>query len=273
MTDWTHKVILITGASSGLGLELARAWAKVGADVILVARNEARLSTAADEIRKISAGGSVLPIAVDITDQAQVDRLFERVRQECGRLDVLVNNAGISARGRILETPPEEFERLFELNLLAVVRCVRAAAPLLIKSQGEIVNIGSLGGKSASRFLGAYPTSKFALAGYSQQLRLELVTDGVNVLLVSPGPIAREDAGIRYDRQVMDSLPDSARRPGGGVKLDLIDPGDLTRRIIRACERRQSELVVPGKARLLFAIQQLWPALGDWIIRKMTRAD
>jgi short-subunit dehydrogenase len=107
------------------------------------------------------------------------------------------------------------------------------------------------------------------VAAYSQQLRLELGSEGLHVLLVCPGPIAREDERL-YPLEGLEDLPDSARRPGAGVKVSAIDPKRLSRAILRACERRQAELVMPGKARLLFAISQLWPSLGDWLVMKKT---
>ena len=158
---------------------------------------------------------------------------------------------------------------MWELNFLGLVRCTQAAAPHLIASRGHVVNIGSLAAKTASRFLGAYPASKFPVAAYSQQLRYELNPQGVHVLLVCPGPIARPDAGRRYDDQA-GSLPESARRPGAGVKLKGIPPQRLIAKILRYCERRRPELVLPAKARLLFALAQLSPRLGDWIIGRMT---
>ena len=166
-----------------------------------------------------------------------------------------------------METTVEDFQDLWELNFLAMVRCTRAAAPLLLDSGGHIVNIGSLAAKSASRFVGAYPVSKHAVAAYSHQLRLELASQGVHVLLVCPGPLTRPDEGDRYNDQTQ-NLPESARKPGGGVKLKTISPDYMAQRILRACQRRQPELIVPAKARLLFAISQLFPSLGDWIIRK-----
>jgi short-subunit dehydrogenase len=187
-------------------------------------------------------------------------------------LDVLVNNVGRSTRGRILDVTPDELRDLMELNFLAAVQTTRAAASHLIAARGHIVNIGSLAAKSASRYLGGYPPSKFALAGYTQQLRLELAGEGVHVLLVCPGPIAREDAGSRYDEQAAD-LPQEARRPGGGVRVKAISPDDLAGRIVKACERRRPELVVPAKARLLFALAQLWPSLADRILLRSTGGE
>jgi short-subunit dehydrogenase len=140
----------------------------------------------------------------------------------------------------------------------------------LLQSRGHVVHISTLAGKTASRYLGAYPASKFPLTAYSQQLRLELGPQGLHSLLVCPGPIRRDDAGTRYDQLAAD-LPAETRKPGGGVKLKGIDPDWLARRILTACERRQAELIVPARAKLLFAIAQLWPAVGDWIVMRMTR--
>jgi short-subunit dehydrogenase len=116
--------------------------------------------------------------------------------------------------------------------------------------------------------LGAYPASKFAVAAYTQQLRLELTPQGVHVLLVCPGPIAHDDSGRRYPTPML-GLPDQAHRPGGGAKVRSIPPEVVAAMILRACQRRKPELVVPAKARLLFAIAQLWPSIGDWIVKKM----
>ena len=167
-----------------------------------------------------------------------------------------------------IETSADKFRELFELNFLSLVRCTQAAAPHLIAARGHVVNIGSLAGKSAARYLGAYPASKFPVSAYSQQLRLELGPQGLHLLLVCPGPIARLDAGQRYEAA---NLPPEARQPGGGVALPGIPPEELAAKILRACERRQAELVIPGKARWLFAIAQLSPSWGDWIVRKMTK--
>ena len=195
--------------------------------------------------------------------------LLAEVIKRFGRLDVLVNNAGRSMRGKLLDTTPEQFRDLMELNLIALVRCTRAAVPHLLHQRGHVVNIGSLAAKSAARWVGAYPATKHAVAAYSQQLRLELGPQGLHVLLVCPGPIERKDARL-YPLEGLEDLPESARRPGGGVKVRAIAPEWLAAQILRACERRKPELVVPGKARILFALAQLWPSLGDWLVLRKT---
>jgi short-subunit dehydrogenase len=265
MSDWQSKVAVVTGGSSGLGRAIARALVERGARVVIAARGAEKLAAAADALR--AAGGDVLALSVDITQQADVERLLAGTIERFGRLDMLVNNAGRSARGEAIATTPEEFAELLDLNVIALVRCTRAAMPHLLESRGHLVNIGSLAGKTAARYMCAYSATKHAVSAYSQQLRLELGPQGLHVLLVSPGPIARDEPRV-YSEEKVASLPPSARKPGGGAKVGLIKSDRLAQQILRACERRQSELVVPGSARLLFALSQLWPSLGDWIVKK-----
>lgn len=264
---WKQRVALVTGGSSGLGRVLADALAAAGARVVLAGLEPEAVAGAADEMR--AAGHDVLGVPADITQQEDVDRLLAAALERYGRLDALVNNAGRSMRGKVLDTTPEQFRQLLELNLIALVRCTRAAVPHLLKQRGHVINIGSLAAKSASRFVGAYPASKFAVAAYSQQLRLELGPEGLHVLLVCPGPITRKDARL-YPLEGLEDIPARARAPGAGVRVRTIDPHWLAQQVLRACQRRRPELVVPGKARLLFAISQLSPRLGDWLVRKMT---
>jgi NAD(P)-dependent dehydrogenase (short-subunit alcohol dehydrogenase family) len=272
MAYWQDKVVLVTGGSAGLGLAIARAAFARGACLVLAARDAGHLTAAAEQLGAEAGQGDVgkrvLPVPADVTQQDHVDALVERARAEFGRLHALFNCAGRSARGDALATSPEHYRALWELNFLGLVRCTQAAVPLLLESQGHVVNIGSLACKSASRYLGAYPASKFPVAAFSQQLRLELEPRGVHTLLVCPGPIARPDAGARY--AMPEDVPASARQPGGGVKLKGLDAERLADRILQACQKRRAELVVPGRARLLFAISQLAPRWGDWIVRRMT---
>jgi short-subunit dehydrogenase len=270
MSYWTDKVALVTGGSRGLGLAIARASVAAGAQVVIAARDEERLRAAAAELS--TAERQCAWLTADVTQQDQVEGLVAQVVQTHQRLDLLVNCAGRSTRGEVAATSAEQFRELIDLNFLSAVRCTQAALPHLLASHGHLVQIGSLAAKSAAPYLGAYAASKFPLAAYAQQLRLELGPRGLHVLLVCPGPIRREDAGRRYEEQAA-GLPPPAGQPGGGVKLKAIDPDWLARRILVACQRRQPELVVPAYARVLFALSQVWPSLGDWIVSRMTRSS
>lgn len=276
MSYWKDKVVLVTGGSSGLGRVIAQAYCDAGARVAIAALEDDAVRLAAEEMTAETAGNlpgddkrAVLGVQADLTHQADVDRLFEEVIERFGRLDVLVNNAGRTDRGKILNTTPEQFQKVFDLNFLATVRCTREAVPHLLKQAGHVVNIGSLAAKSAARWVGAYPVSKFAVAAYSQQLRLELGQEGLHVLLVCPGPVARKDERL-YPLEGLEDIPESARRPGAGVKTKAIDPQWLAAAVLRSCEQRRPELVVPAKARILFALAALWPRLGDWVVLRRT---
>ena len=163
MDHWRNKVALVTGGSSGLGRVIADAFAAAGAKVAIVGLEADAVRRTAGEMQ--AAGRDVLGLQADITRQEDVDRLFAATLERFGRLDVLVNNAGRSMRGKLLDTTPEQFRDLMELNLIALVRCTRAAVPHLLKQRGHVVNIGSLAAKSAVRWVGAYPATQTCRGG------------------------------------------------------------------------------------------------------------
>jgi NAD(P)-dependent dehydrogenase (short-subunit alcohol dehydrogenase family) len=266
---WLGKAVLITGGSTGLGRAIAETFARLGAATVIAARHADALQQTAEDLRR-QTGGQVHPIAADVTQQDDVDRLLHDTLHHCGRLDVLVNNAGRSDRGAVLDVTPEQFQALWDLNFLGTVRCTRAAVPHLLRHGGHVVNIASLAAKVAPRYMGAYPASKFPVAAYTQQLRLELQPQGLHVLLVCPGPIAR-DTPRRYAAAGPSEIPPDAQRPGAGARLRAIDPRRLAQQIERACRRRKAELIVPGRARILFVLQQLSARAGDWLLRRSTR--
>jgi NAD(P)-dependent dehydrogenase (short-subunit alcohol dehydrogenase family) len=267
MNFWQDKVVLVTGGSSGLGRIIAETFAAAGAKLAIAGLEAEAVETAARRFQQ--SGTDAVGVRADITCQDDVDRLFDQTLRRFRRLDVLVNNAGRSMRGKLAETTPEEFRELMELNLIGMVRCTRAALPHLLERKGHVVNIGSLAAKSATRWVGAYPATKHAVAAYSQQLRLELGPQGLHVLLVCPGPIARKDPRL-YPLEGLEGLPERARQPGAGVQVPTVVPEKLAWAILRACEKRRPELVMPRRARLLFALSQLWPALGDWLLLRNT---
>jgi uncharacterized protein len=272
MRYWQGKAAIVTGGSSGLGSAIAGALAGAGAQVTIAARGTEALEAAASQLNQ--KGHQVLAVTTDVTRSDDVERLVARTLAEFGRIDLLVNNAGRSMRRAVLETTADDFRELMELNLLGLVNATRAAAQHLTANRGHLVNIGSLAGKSATRFMGAYPATKFAVSAYTQQLRLELGPQGLHVLLVCPGPIARDEPRSESQRAArgddLAGLPPRAELPGAGVRTRAIPPETLAAAILRACERRKSELIFPRSARLLFALQQLSPKLGDWIVRRTT---
>lgn len=265
--SWQEKNVLVTGGSSGLGYAIARAFAEAGARIAIVGLEPDLVESAAKDLRSFTS--DVLPLVGDIKSSENVFGFVESVHRHLGTLHVLVNSAGRSMRGTAWETSPEQFRDLMELNFIATVRMTQAFLRDLLQTRGHLVNIGSLAAKAAARYVGAYPATKHAVAAFTQQLRLELGSKGLHVLLVCPGPVARSGTRL-YHLEGEDRVPESARAPGAGVKVRAIAPDQLAKRVVRACEKRQPELVVPAKARLLFAISQLSPRLGDWLINRFT---
>lgn len=270
MSYWHGKRAVITGGSAGLGRALASVLLRHGARVTIVGRRQSLLDEAVNTLT--AHGGDVLGVAADVTSEDDIKRLAATVHSAWGGLDLLCHCAGRSMRGTVLTTTADEFRELWETNFLSAVRCIQQFANSLIDNHGHIVLIGSLASKVAAGYLGAYPSSKFPLAALAQQLRLENDQRGLHTLLVCPGPIARDDSdvsGARYADQAPE-VPAAAHQPGGGAKLRVIEPHWLAERILRACEERRAELVVPWKARLLFTAAQLSPRFGDWLLRRMT---
>lgn len=268
MANWQNKVVLITGGSSGLGLILARHWARAGARLVLLARDQQKLDAAVQLVGRESA---TPPIgwAVDLTNSQQTREVITRVVGEMGQLDVLVNCVGASTRHALLGTDPALFRQQLEQNFLTAVNCTQAALPALLEARGQVIVIGSLAGRTAWPLVGAYVTSKSALVAYAAQLRLEL-GERIRVLTVLPGPIQREEQTPRYSREAA-GLPDRAQQPGAGAPLKGLDPERLASEILRAAERGRTELVRPWKAGWLFKLQALFPRLGLWLLRRLNR--
>lgn len=267
MGYWQNKIVLVTGGSNGLGRVIAETFGAAGAKLAIVGLEPQDVENTATEMRQ--KGIETLPLVADVTKPEDTKRIVEETVAHYGALDALVNAAGRTHRGFLMQTSLEEFQSLWNLNVMGTIACTQAAVPYLLKSKGHVVNIGSLAAKSAARWVGAYPVTKHAVAAFSQQLRLEMKPEGLHVLLVCPGPVKRDNPRL-YPLKNAEGIPDSALMPGGGVKVGKIDPHVLAQRILKMCEQRKPELVVPWKARILFAINQLFPRLGDWIVIKST---
>ena len=270
MSYWNGKRALIIGGSAGLGRALADVLAQHGARVAIAARRQQPLDAAAQELT--ARGAQVLGLAADVTKLEDISRLRAHIQNEWQGIDLLCHCAGRSMRGTVLATTAAEFRDLWETNFLSAVQCVQQFAEPLMASRGHVVLVGSLASKVAAGYLGAYPASKFPLAAFAQQLRLETESSGLHTLLVCPGPITREnhhESGARYASQAPE-VPAAAHQPGGGAKVRVINPHWLAGKILDACEERRAELVVPKRARLLFAASQLSPRFGDWLLRRMT---
>ncbi len=192
--DLSSKVVAVTGASSGIGEATALACAQAGAAVSLAARRADRIEALAERIT--AAGGRAIAIPTDVGDESQARVFVERTHSELGRLDVLVNNAGVMLLGPIENAPTEEWRRMIEANVFGVLYCTHAALPLMREQgSGHIVNVSSVAGRVARAGSGVYNLTKFGVGAFSESLRQEGVPIGVRVTTIEPGAVATELPG------------------------------------------------------------------------------
>jgi NADP-dependent 3-hydroxy acid dehydrogenase YdfG len=190
-------VALVTGASSGIGEATARMLAARGAAVAIVARRADRLAVLAAGIE--SAGGKALAIEADVTDREQAESAVQRTVEELGRLDIVINNAGVMLLGPILDAPVEEWETMVQVNVLGLMYTAHAALPHLLEAAADeprqvadMVNISSVAGRVARVGSGVYNATKFAVGAFSESLRQEVTGRQVRIGLVEPGAVATE---------------------------------------------------------------------------------
>ncbi|MER9118744.1 SDR family NAD(P)-dependent oxidoreductase [Mesorhizobium sp. M0954] len=184
------KVALVTGASSGIGEATAVALAAAGAKVAIAARRADRLEALAARIEK--AGGTALRIEADVTSNDDVTAMVDKVVTEWGRLDILVNNAGVMLLSPAADAELDDWRRMIELNLLALMGVTKAALPHLRAAKGHIVNVSSIAGRVANPGASGYAATKFGVVGFSESLRREVYADKVRVTVIEPGLVRTE---------------------------------------------------------------------------------
>jgi NADP-dependent 3-hydroxy acid dehydrogenase YdfG len=192
--------VLVTGASSGIGEAAARRFAGLGADLGLVARRRDRLEALATELN--TTGRRVVVVEADVTDREQAEAAVAEVASELGRLDTVVNNAGVMLLGPVADAPVEEWEQMVRVNILGLLYCAKAALPHLIQAAqtdprqvADLVNISSVAGRQVRLGSGVYNATKHAVGAFSESLRQEVTRRHVRVSLVEPGAVATELAG------------------------------------------------------------------------------
>ncbi|MFO1066223.1 MAG: SDR family oxidoreductase [Pirellulales bacterium] len=270
-SPWPNRSAVISGGSSGLGLTLAEALAPQVDRLVITGRSSKRLADTKSQLLLTHPHLAITNVAVDAATSEGSAELARVLQSELGgRFDLLINAVGSSDRGRLIDLKPDRLHELLNANVTSTLLTTQAVLPSL-QPGSVIVNIGSLAGLFAPRFLGGYSIAKHGVTALSQQLRLELAEQGLHVLLVCPGPIRGRSAAERYAQlDSASNLPAEAMQGGGGAKIRGLDPERLARDILSAAIRRERVLIRPRKAKLLRWISALWPWLGDSLLRRMT---
>ncbi len=246
------SVVIVTGASSGIGRATALAFARRGARVVLAARRAEQLATVADEIAR--AGGEAFAVRCDVGRMADLDELVRASLERFGRIDVLVNNAGFGFSGTIEDTPDDVMRELLEVNYMGAFRLTCAVLPLMRKQRsGHIVNVSSVVGKISFPFHGAYSATKFAMCAMTEALRGELSGSGVTATVVLPASTATEF----FDAQ--QTIGTHSAAPAGPQQ----SAERVARAIVRSVDHPVPEVNLMAPMRLAYGLNAFFPALRD----------
>lgn len=253
-------IALITGSRMGIGRATAEVFARQGYTVILNARNASKLEQARAEMA--AEGLSVGAYACDVANWASVEGLMAFIQKTYGRLDVLINNAGVATRGSLANLGPEVFRQVIDVNILGNVFPTKAALPLLKASQGSVICIGSIAGLHGIPYNSAYSASKMALQAFTEAIRIEHRADGIHVGLLYVGFTENDPKKVVYDADGREMyLP----QRDGIKQMPTSQVAEAVLQLVRS-RRKKRILTAAGKALGLF--QRLWPGLIDFIYRR-----
>ncbi len=269
-SPWIQKTAVVCGASAGLGRDFAFELAQQRVSKLaLISRSVDRLHALRDELLIAHTDLDVLCLGVDLLHKEQLGRAAEQVQRDFGPIDVLVQAVGQSDRGRIIDLTDDKLHELISVNVLTSLHALQCFEPTMRQPQGSFVLIGSLASKFAPRFLGGYAIAKHGLAALAQQARLELADKGLHLLLACPGPIARDDAGKRYEHLAHQADgPAAMSQPGGGAKLRGLDAKRFVREVLDAVANREPQIIRPRKAQWLLCLSALSCRWGDLLLRQ-----
>jgi NADP-dependent 3-hydroxy acid dehydrogenase YdfG len=260
---WNEHVVLITGASSGIGAALSIVFAQQGARVALAARRLERLQEVQQKINDF--GGHAFPVLCDVTQVESVQNCIDQVVTHWGKLDVVVANAGFGVAGSVLKLSNESYQLQFETNIFGVLNTLKLAYPHLESTQGRAVIVGSVNGYVSLAKASAYAMSKFAVRALAQSLWIEWKRKGVSTTLIEPGFVDSEIRKVNnqgeFKAQAKDPIP-----------TWLMMPADqAARKIAHAIYKRKREQVITFHGQVIVCLSRFLPGLTYWILSKVRR--
>jgi len=250
----SDQVIVITGASSGIGLETARQAAEQRAKVVLAARSKRKLDQVVSEIREV--GGNAIAVECDVTDRNQLQRVANEAVAKYGRIDTWVNNAGLGMYGRLDESSEADSRRLFDINYWGVVNGSLVALPFLKKNGGALINIGSEVSDAFMPLMGVYTATKHAVKGFTDVLRIEVEElDQAPVAVTLIQPTAVDTAFPKHARNFMDKEPK--------LPEPLIEPKQVAQAILKAAVSKTRDRPVGSNSWMNTAVAKVLPGVAD----------
>jgi short-subunit dehydrogenase len=250
------KVVIVTGASSGMGEAIAREFALNGSRVILAARTELKLSEIAKEIN--DSGGEAIFVRTDVSIEADCKQLIQKSIEKYGRIDILVNNAGLSMRAAFLDVDIKVLHRLMNVNFWGTVYCTKYALPYLLESKGSLIGISSVAGFHGLPGRTGYSASKFAIHGFLETIRIENLKKGLHVMIIAPGFTSTE---IRKH-----ALTATGQEQGESPRDEqaLMSPGYVAKWVLKGIRKKKRNKLLTWDGRFTALFQRIIPEVVDW---------
>lgn len=251
------KVVIITGATSGIGKALAYEFGRKGSSVVITGRRGEELIKIKQEFIRLNI--PVLAVQGDVSSQEDAQQIIKQTIEHFGHIDVLINNAGISMRALFEDVQLDVFKKVMDINFFGTVQCTKYALPHILASKGSIVGISSINGKRATPARTAYSASKYAMEGFLEALRMEVMKRGVHVLSVCPGFTT---SNIRNVALTADGHP-QGESPRDESKM--MSAEETAEHIYKAIVKRKRDLVLTPEGKLAVWLTKLFPVLMDKI--------
>ena len=252
------RVVIITGASSGIGEALAQRFAIFGSKVVIAARNIEKLNRLAEELRKNAS--DVLAVKTDVSNESDCRNLINETVIKFGKIDILINNAGISMRALFEETDLNVIRKLMDVNFWGTVYCTKFALPHLLKSKGSVVGVSSIAGYKGLPGRTGYSASKFAMQGFLEVLRIENMKKGLHVLIACPGFTA---SNIRNTALAADG---SMQGESPREEDKMMSADEVALHIIKAIQKRKDRLTLTTQGKLTVVLNKFFPKFMDKMV-------
>ena len=259
------KVVIITGASSGIGKACAWIFAQAGAKVVLAARSLEKLKLVCKELQE--AGFTALAVQADVSNEADCKRLISKTIVEFQGVDVIINNAGISMRATLEQAEVSVIRQLMEINFFGTVYCTKYALPYLLKSKGSVVGVSSIAGYKGLPARTGYSAAKFAMHGFLESLRLENLKKGLHVLIACPGFTASNirNSALGSDGNMQGESPRDEQK--------MMQPEEVAEFILKAVLKRQNSLILTTNGKLTVWLNKFFPKWVDRLVYNHMRKE
>jgi len=253
-----NKIVIVTGASSGIGKATALRFAQKGAHLVLAARSVANLNILSEQLTPF--GVEVLIVPTDVSKEADCKNLMDKALEKFGRIDVLVNNAGISMRAAFADIELDVLKKVMDVNFWGTVFCTRYAMASILKSKGSIVGVSSIAGYKGLPGRTGYSSSKFAMHGFLESVRIENLKNGIHVLIACPGFTASNIRNTALDANgsVQGETPRDEQK--------MMQPEEVAKAMVAAVEKRKDRLTLTANGKLTVFLNKFFPKMVDKLV-------